>query len=250
MTTVSFEDKKLTFTDDWVFHTVQGEGRFVGVPSVFVRLSACNLRCEWSNHDGTTTKCDTPYSSHQPEKNLKTIDETIQEILKYNCKHVVVTGGEPFLQVNVVLLINELVEKHKKFVTVETNGTIWRDCKAQFFSVSPKLATSCPHTSDNFEMHHTKRFNPTAFAEFAKRKHQFKFVANSKHDVMEIQELIKAVAVLNGGYDCENVYLMPQGTTIEQLDKRLPWIIETAKEHGWNVSDRFHIRAFGQKRGT
>ena len=250
MTTVSFEDKKLTFTDDWVFFTVQGEGRFVGVPSVFVRLSACNLRCEWSNHDGTTTKCDTPYSSHAPEKNIKTIDETIKEILKYNCRHVVITGGEPMLQVNVTLLIDELVTKHGKFVTIETNGTVWRESKAQFYSVSPKLATSCPHTSEHFEMHHTKRFQPQAIAEFIKRDHQLKFVANSKHDIVEIKGLIQILATVNKGYDCQNVYLMPQGIESSQLDKRLPWIIEQAKENGWNVSDRFHIRAFGQKRGT
>lgn len=244
-----FADKKLTLTNDGVFHTVQGEGKYLGVPSIFVRLSACNLRCEWSNGDGTFTKCDTPYSSHEPEKNLRTIRELADEIIAINCKHVVITGGEPMLQQNVVLLIEEL-SKAGKFITVETNGTIYRDCKVNFWSVSPKLATSCHHLSDNFEMHHAKRLNAKALADIAKRPHQMKFVVNSKHDIDEIKELIKAIAAINGGYDCENVYLMPQGVSSEQFDKRLPFIIEAAKENGWNVTDRFHVRVWGHKRGV
>lgn len=246
---VLFDDKKITLTADYVFHTVQGEGKYLGVPSVFVRLSACNLRCEWSNGDGTTTKCDTPYSSHEPEKNLKPISEVVQDVLKFKCKHVVVTGGEPMLQQNTVLLINELA-KHGKYVTVETNGTIYRDCKAAFWSVSPKMATSCPHTSEHFESHHAKRLNLKALSDIVKLHHQLKFVCNSHHDIEEIKQLISAIATLNGGYDCENIYLMPQGVSPEQFDKRLPWIIEAAKENGWNVTDRFHVRVWGHKRGV
>lgn len=249
MIAVEFEDKKLTFTDDWVFHTVQGEGKFVGVPAIFVRLSACNLRCEWSNGDGTFTKCDTPYSSHEPEKNIKTIKETVEEVLKHPAKHVVITGGEPFLQVNVTMLIDALVGMGKH-ITVETNGTMFRPSKAQFYSVSPKLATSCHHLSENFESHHTKRLNLPVLAEIAKHPHQMKFVVNSKHDIEEIRGLIKMVAAMNGGYDCTNVYIMPQGTTVEQLDKNLPMLIEAAKENMWNVADRFHIRVWGSKRGV
>ena len=247
--TVEFAEKKITLTSDGVFHTVQGEGKYLGVPSIFVRLSACNLRCEWSNGDGTFTKCDTPYSSHEPEKNLKTISWIIEEVMQYRSKHVVITGGEPMLQQNVVLLINELA-RLGKFVTVETNGTIYRECKAAFWSVSPKLATSCHHLSDNFEEHHKKRLNLSALAAIAKHPHQLKFVANSKTDVDEIKQFITMIAGLNGGYDCENVYLMPQGVSPEQFDKRLPWIIEAAKENGWNVTDRFHVRVWGHKRGV
>lgn len=249
MTVVAFEDKKLTLTSDGVFHTVQGEGKYLGVPSIFVRLSACNLRCEWPNGDGTYTKCDTPYSSHEPERNLRSIREIADEILAIKCKHVVVTGGEPMLQQNVVLLIDELA-KGGKFVTVETNGTIYRECKAAFWSVSPKLATSCHHLSEHFEMHHSKRMNLKALADIVKRPHQLKFVANSKHDIDEIKSMITAIASINGGYDCENVYLMPQGVSPEQFDKKLPWIIEAAKENGWNVTDRFHVRVWGHKRGV
>lgn len=244
-----YDDKKITLTDDGVFYTIQGEGKFVGAPSVFVRLSACNLRCEWSNGDGTFTKCDTPYSSHQPEKNLQTIKDIIADIVKHNCHKVVITGGEPMLQTNVTFLIDELV-KLGKHVTVETNGTIYRDCKTSFYSISPKLATSCPHTSENFEMHHSKRLNLPALLDLVKKPHQLKFVVNSKHDIAEIQTLVRMIAASNGGYDCSNVYVMPQGVSVEQFDKRMPWIIDAAKENGWNVSDRLHVRLWGHKRGV
>ena len=249
MTSEEFKDKVLNFTDEWVFHTVQGEGKFVGVPSVFIRLAGCNLRCQWSNGDGTITTCDTPHSSHHPEKNIKTIKETIGEVLKHNCKHVVITGGEPHLQENVVLLINGLVDMGK-LVTVESNGTIYRDHKAQMLSISPKLATSCVHTSEDFERHHTARMNVKALADFVKRPHQLKFVIQRESDITDIKALIELVKEYNGSYDEDNIYLMPQGITQEQFDKKLPWIIEIAKQLNWKVTDRFHIRAFGSKRGV
>ncbi|MFB3041869.1 MAG: radical SAM protein [Candidatus Poribacteria bacterium] len=72
-----------------IFYTIQGEGKLVGVPSVFFRTSYCNLRCVW---------CDTPYTSWTPENKDITVTEAVEAINKYNCKHVVLTGGEPFIQ--------------------------------------------------------------------------------------------------------------------------------------------------------
>ena len=249
MIAVEFEAKKLTLTDDGVFHTVQGEGKYVGVPSIFVRLSACNLRCEWSNGDGTTTKCDTPYSSHEPEKNLRTIKDIFDEVMAIDCKHVVITGGEPMLQVNVTLLINALAEAGR-FVTVETNGTIYRECKASFWSISPKLATSCPHTSEHFEMHHTKRLNVNALADMIKHPHQLKFVVSRKSDEVDVRLLLDMLKYANKSYDESNVYLMPQGISVEQFDSKMNWIIDLAKRNKWNITDRLHIRLWGHKRGV
>ena len=71
-----------------IFYSIQGEGRLVGVPSIFVRTSGCNLRCTW---------CDTPYTSWRPEGEEWTLKKIIGEVSKYPARHVVVTGGEPFL---------------------------------------------------------------------------------------------------------------------------------------------------------
>src|SRR6476469_7400032 len=68
-----------------IFYSVQGEGSLLGVPSVFVRTSGCNLRCSW---------CDTPYTSWRPEGDTLSTAEVVQSIRRYRCSHVVVTGGE------------------------------------------------------------------------------------------------------------------------------------------------------------
>src|SRR5215469_18951154 len=69
-----------------IFYSIQGEGLLAGVPSVFVRLSGCNLRCTW---------CDTPYTSWEPQGAETTIESIVERVRGYSCAHVVVTGGEP-----------------------------------------------------------------------------------------------------------------------------------------------------------
>ena len=71
-----------------IFYSVQGEGRLVGMPSVFIRTSGCNLRCVW---------CDTPYTSWAPEGEKWSVREILGEVAKYPSRHIVVTGGEPLL---------------------------------------------------------------------------------------------------------------------------------------------------------
>lgn len=71
-----------------VFYSVQGEGKLVGVPSVFVRTSGCNLRCKW---------CDTPYTSWSPVGEARTVASLVEEVAAFGARHVVVTGGEPMI---------------------------------------------------------------------------------------------------------------------------------------------------------
>src|SRR4051812_19063149 len=78
-----------------IFYSVQGEGSLVGVPSVFVRTSGCNLRCAW---------CDTPYTSWQPEGEERTLASIAAEVERYPGRHVVVTGGEPMIAPGIVAL--------------------------------------------------------------------------------------------------------------------------------------------------
>jgi len=71
-----------------IFYSIQGEGRLLGVPSVFIRTSGCNLRCVW---------CDTPYTSWQPQGKPWSLPKILREIDNYPARHVVITGGEPLL---------------------------------------------------------------------------------------------------------------------------------------------------------
>ena|SRR5687767_2938292 len=93
-----------------IFHSIQGESTYVGAPCVFVRLTACDLRCSW---------CDTPYAFHEGTK--MSVGEVMQEVDKYACPTVEITGGEPLLQREVYPLMTRLLETGKT-VLVETGG--------------------------------------------------------------------------------------------------------------------------------
>ena len=93
-----------------IFHSIQGESTLAGEPCVFVRLTACDLRCSW---------CDTPYAFYEGRK--MSIDEVMQAVEAYGCPLVEITGGEPLLQPDVYPLMSRLLESGKR-VMVETGG--------------------------------------------------------------------------------------------------------------------------------
>ena len=113
-----------------IFYSLQGEGRNTGRAAVFVRFSGCNLRCSF---------CDTDFSSFRE----MTSDEIIKEISQYPARFVVLTGGEPTLQVTVAF-VNQLHEAGFE-VAIETNGTLPIPENIDWVTVSPKrspLSTS------------------------------------------------------------------------------------------------------------
>jgi 7-carboxy-7-deazaguanine synthase len=93
-----------------IFYSIQGESTRVGRPCVFVRLTACDLRCSW---------CDTPYAFHEGVK--RSLDEVIAEVERYDCPLVEITGGEPLLQDDVYPLMERLLARGRT-VMLETGG--------------------------------------------------------------------------------------------------------------------------------
>jgi len=93
-----------------IFHSIQGESTFAGEPCVFVRLTACDLRCSW---------CDTAYAFTEGER--MSVDEVVGEVDRYGCSLVEVTGGEPLLQRDVYPLMSRLLASGKT-VLLETGG--------------------------------------------------------------------------------------------------------------------------------
>lgn len=93
-----------------IFHSIQGESTYAGRPCVFVRLTACDLRCRW---------CDTPYAFHEGRK--MTVDDVVADVEARGCPVVEVTGGEPLLQPDVYPLMQRLLESGKT-VLLETGG--------------------------------------------------------------------------------------------------------------------------------
>jgi 7-carboxy-7-deazaguanine synthase len=93
-----------------IFHSIQGESTRAGAPCVFVRLTACDLRCSW---------CDTPYAFHEGSK--RTVDAVLDEVRRYGCELVEITGGEPLLQEDVYPLMDALIALGHT-VMIETGG--------------------------------------------------------------------------------------------------------------------------------
>src|SRR5437763_1599464 len=118
-----------------LFYSVQGEGKLMGVPSVFVRASGCNLRCTW---------CDTPYASWQPEGEDVGIAQIAARVREYGARHVVITGGEPMIMPDIAALCAGL-KQAGMHVTIETAATVFEPIELDLASLSPKLSNSAPH---------------------------------------------------------------------------------------------------------
>lgn len=106
-----------------IFYSIQGEGYFSGTPAVFVRFSGCNLRCSF---------CDTAHEAYQ----LMSDEEIVNEVNRYPANHVVLTGGEPALQITEALVSR--LQRNHKFVQVETNGTTPLPANVDWITCSPK----------------------------------------------------------------------------------------------------------------
>lgn len=220
-----------------VFQSVQGEGRYVGVPSGFIRTSGCNLRCVF---------CDTPYTSWRPEGREWSIDSLLEEVNGYRCSHLVLTGGEPMLVPDLVPL-SRAAQTAGFVVTVETAGTVSREVAADLMSISPKLSNSVP-TGTNWERRHRDRQDRPEVIEHltGEYDYQFKFVIGSPGDILEAERYVERFPHLQG----DKIYLMPLGTEREEIAARMEWLPDEASRRGWQVSPRLHIELFGNQRGT
>jgi 7-carboxy-7-deazaguanine synthase len=121
-----------------IFHSIQGESTFAGEPCVFVRLTACDLRCSW---------CDTPYAFYEGRK--MSIDEVLAEVERYGCPLVEVTGGEPLLQAEVFPLMSRLLDRGKT-VLLETGGH--RSIEHVPSGVRRIMDVKCPGSSEAAKM--------------------------------------------------------------------------------------------------
>ena len=223
-----------------IFYSIQGEGRLIGTPSLFIRTSGCNLRCVW---------CDTPYTSWQAEGRDWSVAKILQTVQRHRARHVVITGGEPLLARG----IEELTDKIKAqgaHITIETAATIFKPVGCDLVSMSPKLSNSTPWKRENgkfAKMHEARRVNYAVIQKFLDAyDYQLKFVVNERKDFTEIQAALNNLA----GVDPTRVMIMPQGQTRNALSRKAKWIVELCKEYGFGFTPRLHIELFGNRRGT
>ena len=220
--------------------TIQGEGPSVGRRAVFLRLAGCNLHCTW---------CDTPYTwdwtRYDPKAEIKRMAVgEVQIALSSQMKAgdiLVVTGGEPLLQAkNLERLI--ALYRNDCSIEIETNGTVplplgWTHYSNLSFNVSPKLK----HGGDP---EHLRLKIPALESYAGANCARFKFVVERDSDIDEIKALMEQVDI-----DPKAIWLMPQGRTVEEIDGRLQMIVPVALREGWNISDRLHLRIWGNQRG-
>ena len=224
-----------------LFYSIQGEGKLVGVPSVFVRASGCNLRCTW---------CDTPYASWDPEGEDVAVDEIVRQVVKHDAKHVVITGGEPMIMPDVVALCSAL-KAHGRHLTMETAATVYQPVEIDLASLSPKLSNSTPvdRAGGRFAaLHERQRINLDVIQRFidAAPDFQLKFVVSGPADVEETQSLLRGLR----NWEPSDVLLMPEGTDAATLEGRAPWLSDVCKQTGFRYCPRLHIAMFGNVRGT
>jgi 7-carboxy-7-deazaguanine synthase len=233
-----------------LFCSLQGEGKLSGVPSVFVRTSGCNLRC-WF--------CDSYNTSWEPTGAWLSIEDIIDEVLSYEqADHVVLTGGEPMMHEESVDLLDELNDYGYR-TTVETNGTIYRDAAIDLASISPKLASSTPTENRDpkgdgewAERHEERRIDMDALSALVDSyDSQLKFVVTGSDDMAEIEDLVeRARKSTSTAIPDDDVLLMPEGVTREELDAKRNDVAELAMEHGYRYTPRLHVDLWNDAPGT
>ena len=238
------------------FFSVQGEGPSLGIPSIFVRFSLCNLHCRWCDSDYTWNWRGTRFlhdrdDEEDYDKYVKNeqivelgVEEAVSIIQKLKGTNVVLTGGEPMLhQTDAIELMKKLFQINSAYrFEVETNGTIGPEPEleelVQQFNVSPKLSNSGVPAKLRWKEEVIKRFARNS-------KANFKFVIDQLKDIEEVDACVRKYSIAPA-----RVILMPQGVSSDQLKSHAAAIVEVCKQRGYRFSDRLHIHIFGSQRGV
>lgn len=239
-----------------IFASIQGEGVSAGAPSVFVRLSMCNLHCVWCDTDYTWNWEGTPfahvrdeepgYAKHRKSEQVIELsaDEVAGRVRELRPRNVVLTGGEPMIQQDeLVEVMRGLRETDPSYrFEVETNATMTPgaefDRLIDQYNTSPKLTNSGVRAA--------LRLKDDALAFFARSaKAWFKFVVCSPDDLNEVDALVVERAL-----PASRVILMPEGTSSDGLDRHGAWLADEAATRGYRYSDRLHVRLWGAERGV
>lgn len=232
---IKMQPDMLKVSGDGVFFSIQGEGRSLGMSSVFLRLHFCNLRCGW---------CDTKYTwdKNSPEFWQEgqdwSIDRAKAEITRFPVRRLIVTGGEPLLQQR---KIADLLQQIPDWaVEIETAGTITPLPQLQErvqFNVSPKLANSGNLKAARYKPQVLRTLNALPLT-------TFKFVVQSPTDFEEIDGIVE-----DAGLDQSKIIIMPEGATHEEVRKHGLMVVEEVKLRGWRLMPRFHVELWGAERG-
>jgi len=246
------------------FYSIQGEGRYVGSPSLFFRFGGCNMKCEGFGcseiaPDGTKVLgCDTvyavnkehfaenwiPITNAQTLLNVKNLYDLPEEAVD-----IVLTGGEPLIYANDAIFVNFLEEllKEGHRITFETNGSmdvdfvkypVYKEC---IFALSVKLSNS--REPLNKRLRGDVIYNIATNAKDA----FFKFSIDKDSIDIALEEEIEDIIIHSPK---TKVYCMPLGGTKREVEANTQPLIEFCKAKGYNFSDRLHIRIWDANKGV
>ncbi|WP_456383083.1 7-carboxy-7-deazaguanine synthase QueE [Persephonella sp.] len=177
-----------------IFKSIEGEGKWIGLPVSFIRLEGCNLRCEW---------CDTPYSYDGKSFTLMDVDELVKRISEFRLKRVCITGGEPFLTEELPLIVKKLLEKGHT-VLIETNGTLWNSRIKEL--LSGNLLITCSPKPPYYFIH------PELLPHITELKYVVDETLSLGHIINE-----KTEKILKNDF----IVLQPEGNRKEMVEKAL-----------------------------
>ena len=226
-----------------IFYSIQGEGELTGVPSVFIRTSGCNLRCNW---------CDTTYASWEPEGDDLSLDAILRQVDAFPAaQHTVLTGGEPMVAKGIHDLASAL-KSRGKHITIETAATVPpTGITCDLASLSPKLSNSAPDArlpEAWRHKHEDLRRQPKVIADWLDHYNcQLKFVVTSEADLSEIRLLLSTIDRI---IPPVKILLMPEGTSPNVLRDRALMLVDACKRYGYRYCNRLHVDLFGHIRGT
>ena len=244
--------------------TIQGEGKLVGTPSIFIRFGKCNFSCTGFGVIYETTSgikkcaCDSYYAVDKEFKDTWTKYQSYNDIVaevdnlistyNYNYKiDIVITGGEPLLYWNkkeFQKLLKHYIENGHK-VTIETNASLNINFEFDYqkeilFSMSVKLSNSLEPLNKRINKNTLVKILENTKDSYMKFVIGKDFLNKAKAEIIEILKDIPK---------CE-VYLMPLGDTADEINKNCEDVINMAIENGFKYCDRLHIRVWNNKRGV
>ena len=190
-----------------IFYSIQGESSYAGRPCVFVRLTACDLRCSW---------CDTPYAFHEGRK--ASVEGVFREVEQYGCPLVEITGGEPLLQEDVYPLMQRLIESGRT-VLLETAGHI--DVSLVPSAVIKVMDVKCPGSGEAAR-------NEWANIDRLASHDQVKFVIKDRADYEFAREVLQRHAL---DQRCEVVLFSP-----------VHGVLDPRTLSAWVLEDRLPVR--------
>jgi len=215
-----------------IFYSLQGEGFLAGVPSVFVRVAGCPLRCGW---------CDTKYAWGASAGEEMSVEAVADKVSSYEVRHVVITGGEPMVHADIGGLVGAIADPCRH-ITVETSGIEYvGGLKCDLMSISPKLSNSA-----GGDVEECDRFNIGVVEQLLDEyEYQIKFVVDGPGDLDEIAEVLQKLKNVNP----YKVMLMPQAASRAEYVKKLEMVAEIAKNTGFALSPRLQVGLWGNTRG-